>query len=70
MIGVSDGVARTEDGYVRIATTLGRDATKRALLSTRIRAAAAVLFEDATSVEALASFLVTVKPKPQPQPKG
>ncbi|WP_413206441.1 hypothetical protein [Rhodospirillum sp. A1_3_36] len=67
MIGVSDAVARTEDGYVRIATSLGRDATKRAVLSTRIHAAAAVLFEDTASVEALASFLVSAKPKANTQ---
>ncbi|MCF8481684.1 MAG: hypothetical protein K9H25_14735 [Rhodospirillum sp.] len=63
MIGVTDTVVRTEDAYVRIATTLGKDLAKRTALSHRIRAAASVLFEDAASVDALASFLVTAQPR-------
>lgn len=55
-IGVTDGIADSEDAYVEIALRLGSDSDYRKDLSDRITAACPVLFEDRGAVDELAAF--------------
>jgi len=56
-IGVTEGVARDVDDYVRIASLLAREHAFRYDVASRIVAARAVLFDDARPVAALAAAL-------------
>lgn len=53
-----DCVAKDSEDYVRIALELGRDASRRAEVATRIAARADILFDDADAVRGLEAFLI------------
>ena len=58
LMGLTDCVARDTTDYVAIALRLGTDPAWRAAVSGRIRAAAALLYENRETVRALEDFLV------------
>jgi predicted O-linked N-acetylglucosamine transferase (SPINDLY family) len=58
LMDLDDCVARDPADYVAIALRLGTDPAARAAVSARIRAASAVLYENAGSIRALEDFLV------------
>ncbi len=57
MMGLPETIARTLDGYVEIAVSLGRDASKRAALSSQVAAGKHRLYRDQDCIEALEAFL-------------
>jgi predicted O-linked N-acetylglucosamine transferase (SPINDLY family) len=57
-VGVPELIVRDDEGYVRLAATIMRDAELRSLLRRRLLANASVLFDDASAVDSLQQFLL------------
>ncbi|GEO80076.1 tetratricopeptide repeat protein [Pararhodospirillum oryzae] len=54
MMGLNEGLARTQEGYERLALALGREPERRRALSEQLRDRAPGLFDDRRSILALA----------------
>jgi len=56
-VGITDGLAHSEDEYVQLAVGLGRDASRRADLRRRLGVSSPRISDDAARLDGLASFL-------------
>ena len=56
-VGITDGLAHSEDEYVQLAVGLGRDASWRADMRRRLSASSPRISDDTARLDGLASFL-------------